>query len=219
MNYAELIIFAVAILVHCGILVWAVVDLWSLRAPTFPDVGDAEEAGGRLWSLPLVFIFLQALTLFCIVGSAIGMCFWLSLFYDVVRRGGAWDNDRKLAAFTYLFFSAGWGFPVIAIPILFVYLDFTFFSLSSLFDIPLFVLTFVGPVLLFRAIRWLCSRYPILSINVLLVPEEIRGARPPSGAVWAFSLFILTLLVCTLWYCFRFDPTGTVNPGWTGIFG
>jgi hypothetical protein len=47
-NYTEQVIFVVTILVHCGILVWAVVDLWSLGAPMFTS--DSAWTHGYFWS-------------------------------------------------------------------------------------------------------------------------------------------------------------------------
>jgi hypothetical protein len=35
----------------------------------------------------------------------------------------------------------------------------------------------------------------------------------------SLEFFIFTLTISVFWYCYRFDPTGTVNPQWTGIFG
>lgn len=92
-------------------------------------------------------------------------------------------------------------------------------SAALFLDFLLFVLISIGLVSLGRAIRWLYSRYLMLSIYVLLLPEATRGAKLPSGAVWSFALFIINLIVCALWYCFGYDPIGTVNPSWTGIFG
>jgi hypothetical protein len=34
-----------------------------------------------------------------------------------------------------------------------------------------------------------------------------------------FMFFLVNLAVCAAWYSLKYDPEGTVNPEWTGIFG
>lgn len=38
-------------------------------------------------------------------------------------------------------------------------------------------------------------------------------------AFFSFNFFLLNLGVCVFWYAFRYDPSGTVNPPWTDVFG
>jgi hypothetical protein len=38
-------------------------------------------------------------------------------------------------------------------------------------------------------------------------------------AVGSFFTFILSIIFCTLWYKFRYDPHGTIKPSWTDILG
>jgi hypothetical protein len=59
----------------------------------------------------------------------------------------------------------------------------------------------------------------------LLLGREVEWNGPfirsnDNIETYAFlELFIVTLTTSVPWYCYRFDPTGTVNPPWTGIFG
>jgi hypothetical protein len=39
------------------------------------------------------------------------------------------------------------------------------------------------------------------------------------GAWFSLVLFLMTLVVCVLWYAFIYDSTGTINPSWTDVFG
>jgi hypothetical protein len=39
------------------------------------------------------------------------------------------------------------------------------------------------------------------------------------GAWFSLVLFLMTLVVCVLWYGFIYDSTGTINPSWTDVFG
>ncbi|CAG8983013.1 hypothetical protein HYALB_00003592 [Hymenoscyphus albidus] len=38
-------------------------------------------------------------------------------------------------------------------------------------------------------------------------------------AVSSLLLFSLNILYCTCWYIYEYNPHGTVNPGWVGVFG
>lgn len=80
------------------------------------------------------------------------------------------------------------------------------------------------------------NRWPSFASYLLLTLEErkkdIGGTVPmpleSEQKEWTFSetvgciaflFFVTNLLFCILWYIFKYDPTGTVNPGWTEVFG
>ena len=84
-------------------------------------------------------------------------------------------------------------------------------------QIYLCILTLIGPLLLEPAIRLLFAVCPALSVHILLLPETTRW--PVLAATRAFVFFIVNLIVCFSWYCYRYDFTGTVNPSWNGVFG
>jgi hypothetical protein len=45
------------------------------------------------------------------------------------------------------------------------------------------------------------------------------GYLVDDGAWSSLVFFLMTLVVCVLWYAFIYDSTGTINPSWTDVFG
>jgi hypothetical protein len=187
-NTAERTTFVVTVLVHCGILVWAVIDLWSLR-PSKNLIG--------LWASPLFEAFNQFSVLFSTAGFAVGACGMLYLFCAVLQRGGLWRGKRIVEAFGWFFLFAVLANIAVWMPFI-CFTDDDLFSSSPWLNIPLFALTFPGPVLLGYAIRRLCLKYPMLSTNVLLLPEGIRPAWSLFKSAMIFTFFIVSLTVCSL---------------------
>jgi hypothetical protein len=216
-NYFELLMLTLALLIHTGVLAWVVVDLWALRAPTsYSDWKDPAQVtgiqtlfavGGRVILLPMIACSARMIQFFL----------YINIVFEPVRRGGRWDQDRTTIAFCFPIYSliaaeAG----IVSSWMLFVLLP---FSPVILLDMLLFGLAFAGPWLLNRAISWLCSIFPALSVNLLMIPETARDTWPSSRAAWTLVFIVLNLTICALWYLFRYSPAGTVNPSWTGIFG
>jgi hypothetical protein len=49
---------------------------------------------------------------------------------------------------------------------------------------------------------------------------ENQEVEPIEDGAWAaLCLFITNVVVCALWYAFIYDPTETINPPWTDVFG
>jgi len=74
------------------------------------------------------------------------------------------------------------------------------------------------------------ERWPRFSRSVFITWEsaaEVRereregGARDsrPGLTFRCFLLFLYSTLLCAIWYAYRYNPEGTVNRGWTGVFG
>ncbi|KAH9209801.1 hypothetical protein DL95DRAFT_476286 [Leptodontidium sp. 2 PMI_412] len=51
--------------------------------------------------------------------------------------------------------------------------------------------------------------------------REERGVREgvPDLTFQCFAMFLYSTILCVVWYWYRYDPEGTVNRGWTGVFG
>lgn len=198
MNGLERIVFVFAVLMHLWTVSWAVVDLWTLRVAP--------------WALRILPNYGASITLWLVlfsIGAYAGMALGgLLFFFRAILNGMS-----RTKAISYLPIS------VIGVGalILIVYVKANEISLSPFLDVFLLSITITAPLLLEQAVRRLCSHYPALSVNLLLVPKPTRV--PPSEATWIFVAFIINLIVCALWYCFRYDPTDTANPNWTGVFG
>jgi len=102
-------------------------------------------------------------------------------------------------------------------------------------------LAFVGVVMvfyyLFFLLEWLCERYPMVAKALLIdrrpwdlakiehVPGEHRkGYETEAGVIYSppwicFCVFLCDFVGCILWYALAYDSIGTVNPGWTYVFG
>jgi hypothetical protein len=92
-------------------------------------------------------------------------------------------------------------------------------------DLPILVVGVgVAPVSVL-SLEWLCGKFPALKRVLLL-----RPATQMSEWMWfkfEFKLadlsnlvfFLLNLTIGVAWYSLKYNPKGTVNPGWTGIFG
>ena len=102
-------------------------------------------------------------------------------------------------------------------------------------------LAFVGVVLFFYylyfGLSWLCERYPLIAKALLidrrpwdlakiehLPPQHRTGYDTETEVLYSppwfcFCIFLTDLAVCVLWYGLAYDSTGTVNPGWTYVFG
>jgi hypothetical protein len=55
---------------------------------------------------------------------------------------------------------------------------------------------------------------------MLAIPRnDVDILEIDEAAVKNFGMFLLNLLSCILGYKFAYDPSGTVNSGWTAVFG
>lgn len=60
----------------------------------------------------------------------------------------------------------------------------------------------------------------ITSEHSLNTPDDIKPEVPvDDGGFFALFFFLASLGICLRWYAVVYDPTGTVNPAWTDIFG
>jgi hypothetical protein len=54
----------------------------------------------------------------------------------------------------------------------------------------------------------------------VLIPERWRYEMTiDRGALLSLTLFLYSLIISLLWYCYVYDEADTVNPGWTNIWG
>jgi hypothetical protein len=150
---------------------------------------------GVVFPLPLLAVGSQLLILVVSVLLAPMTFLALFLFVDVLRLAGAWDYKRVIAALWYVFISSCTAIPTIGLP--FVFLDSGLGFPFSILDALCFLLAFIGPlfispggsVALFEVSEFEC--YPSFGSG------EGDSTRPVR-AIWAFSSFIINLIICTL---------------------
>jgi hypothetical protein len=65
----------------------------------------------------------------------------------------------------------------------------------------------------------MAGRYPDVVWWLMLAVETDTGVvKVDEDAVWLLGLLVINLVYCVLVYRFVYDPSGTVDPGWRGIF-
>jgi hypothetical protein len=71
------------------------------------------------------------------------------------------------------------------------------------------------------AVEFLSMQFILLGKNLLVTYLDAQGGVPriDQGAVLSLIFFLATILACVLWYGCVYDPSGTSNPSWTGVFG
>jgi hypothetical protein len=81
-----------------------------------------------------------------------------------------------------------------------------------------FSLCLLFPALLLDVLlKTICLIFPAVGDSLMLI--SLNDGRADSAGLCYFIGFSYTMALCTLWYAFKYDPTGTVNPDWTGVFG
>jgi hypothetical protein len=85
-------------------------------------------------------------------------------------------------------------------------------------DSTLFFLSLASFPMLAWGIKKLSSLSPSLGETLLCVAD---GDSPSvdGDAANALTFFITNLTVSVMWYWLRYNPEGTINPSWTGVFG
>jgi hypothetical protein len=67
--------------------------------------------------------------------------------------------------------------------------------------------------------KLMAGRYPDVVRWLMLAVETDTGlVKVDEDAVWLLGLLVINLVYCVLGYRFVYDPSGTVDPGWRGIF-
>jgi hypothetical protein len=91
-----------------------------------------------------------------------------------------------------------------------------------------YLLAFGLPLLLVdRLVDWTGKSIPRWARSMFItLPNPEEGRKRRSGmdsnldvTYWCFMMFFYSTVLCVVWYVYRYNPEGTVNRGWTGVFG
>ena len=216
--YPERLVFVFAVLLHVLLFLWAIVNLWGMRAYVYADLDIIDR--GRFPELVPLNSAVQALAFFLVVPSI--TCVILYASTKSLMRGWV---DRPL--YILIPKSLMWLF---LIAVLLGYICFCFWVGSKVthastfyIDIPILFTVVGGAPLVGFLVNLLSSSYPRLGSQLLvrLPSGDLASGNTKSdqGAVWSLVLFLINLTLSVLWYAFRFDSEGTVNLSWTGVFG
>ncbi len=98
-----------------------------------------------------------------------------------------------------------------------------FMTLSRMFvvDFGYFIGLFIVPFTFYFIVEHICSRYPSVAEHFAGRKRNTDSVDPLARGedVLFFVSFLYTVVLFICWYAFRYNPAGTVNPGWTGVFG
>lgn len=72
----------------------------------------------------------------------------------------------------------------------------------------------------FWCVSKISRRWPGVG-RVLLLDDRGEGmeGKIELAAWFAICFFLVNLAACVLWYAFLYEQDGTVQPGWTDVFG
>jgi hypothetical protein len=208
-------VFVFTILMHVGIVLWAVVDLLALRAPAF-QIEEKPHVAGLTGLSPLSYVLTQIGTFLILTFLSVSALMTLFGFFCFIQDEREWEAEKIKDLILCLTLSVP--FSLLTFFMVMGLINGESFVPLSFLDILLFLLSFTAPLLLFVMIHSLYYCYPHLSFYILVVPESSWGREPPTRAIWTLVFFLVNLSVCALWYCLRYDPTGTINPSWIGVF-
>ncbi|KAH8592558.1 hypothetical protein B0O99DRAFT_743471 [Bisporella sp. PMI_857] len=216
--------FLVGLTFHLSLLIWAIFDAWGLRISAYPLPGHKS-----LFPVePLVPFFMATVSLLAVT-PAITLT-WI--IYTTVSRwpsprfGAPGRNCYRIALdiIGSIIVVVSWILLLAFIVTSLIGVPYTrWMSITKttiLIDIPLLLfLVSIFPATM-TGIQLLCRRYQSLASRLLIKPSgDGTHAFVHFEALLNLMFFLTTLSICPTWYALRFDPEGTVNPSWAGIFG
>ncbi|KAL2061411.1 hypothetical protein VTL71DRAFT_7684 [Oculimacula yallundae] len=79
----------------------------------------------------------------------------------------------------------------------------------------------VSMLVVLQIIQYFGRRFRSLGHNLLITYEDglESGAKVDVVACFSLVFFLVTVVPSLLWYGFIYEPAGTSNPSWTGVFG
>lgn len=208
--------FRIAWILHCFFLSWVAIQLFmELRDET------VTRSEGFEW---FIIIFCYPVNILSIIAIALpNLATLLSRVFPALRR--------KITRFDF-----DWHLTDLVIPILgscssafFITLPESDVRFMNVFLLVLSSLNFIPAYNDY--VKLVCRIFPGIGRAFFLmedVAEEVHegtdGQQQDPGefkgtAHYYFLFFVVNLVVCVLWYALKYDPSGTINPAWTDVFG
>lgn len=208
LNALDRILFLLASITHALLLLCIAGDLW-------PNVDNelSEYSERRRGPLRRMIVHGGAATT---KSSLVVLIFTVPLFaYFAVSeyRKGSIGKAVYLTLYSLLLAMASGCYIIITVG----------FNKWLMIDIVCVLGSIILAFALYTILGVLCSEYRTVAENLMLTSIDEDQSHPPNetdrdGRLVLVS-FLYTVVFCMLWYAFRYDPTGTVNPKWTGVFG
>lgn len=199
------------------VLLWVVIDIWSAFSPfSLPEFRRLGAYSKFMWRFDQLFI-LEGFP-----AAVLGISIYLMLCSLSVEYGGLSRHwYRRVLVRISAFAVLGFIFGVSA---------YTGNTRTFVIDL-LFIVSLIGPSwVMHRYMHWFGERWPRLAKNIFLTFPEggemgdrdfggPRGIPPDDITFLCFVMFLYTTVLSVIWYAFIYNPEGTGNRGWTGIFG
>jgi len=235
MSVSDWILFILAFITHLIVLEWALATIWHpvVQALDMPDILNA-----------LISITLGIIVTVLIIS----VCTWICMHFTCYNTKGSFLNRFIIWWFkAFMIFSVivpkgntlkyKYHHPEIAPPKWVMNWNYK----AGLVITPSFYLL-VTYYISYCIIDWVGRRWPAVTKALLIEnpgwkqvkepaepvtsgpllkePDDKRPDGPVDGVAFFFLFFFLTNLgICLGWYAVIYNPTGTVNPGWTDVFG
>jgi hypothetical protein len=209
---------------HILVLAWVVVDIHGTFSPPLFD-GFPGEDGQRL-PLPIETFTILWYMAWALASFPCLLCLVLCIIWPrpIVPVGDPeGDGIMSELAFRFqltvglacaVFLGAASGFGLWAV---------TVWGLFLVLGLP--------GLIIYLYLENFAEQFPMISRSVFITWEsstkkrerkrEKRGASDgyPDLTFACFAMFLYSTILCLVWYCHRYNPDGTMNRGWTGVFG
>ena len=195
----------IGIFLHCSTLIWAVMDIWTLRIPSskvrvgLPD--SLMLAVAFIWLTISIFSLLMGLAMLALILKALE-------WFSAARNGSSIPQFFPLLDALLVIAVMATGIGVIV---------WVLFDQHLLIDVLLFLVTFGAIPAFIYGVEIVCKWSP--KVGATLLVSEGENGDTDRYAIYCLAFFLVNITVCVLWYSLRYDSDGTVNPDWTGIFG
>jgi uncharacterized membrane protein len=201
----------IGIFLHCSILLWAVMDICTVQVRSWKMKQILPDS--PMLSVAIIWLanagMLLTSTFFLSMGWAV-----FELISKALDRFSAARDRSSIIQFIRLLsgllviigMAAGIGMIV-----------WVLFDWRSLIDMLLFLVTFGAIPAFIYVVEIICKWSPKVGATLLVSEGENGGTD--RDAVYCLAFFLVNITVSVLWYSLRYDSDGTVDPGWTGIFG
>jgi len=98
--------------------------------------------------------------------------------------------------------------------------------LSSLYSWIFIIILSLPCLAIWIFLGMYAEAWPRFSRSVFIT-WKVKKKKEANGTDWNprlatplnFAMFLYTTMLTVIWYCYRYNPEGTVNRGWTGVFG
>ena len=216
-------VFNIGIVLHIALLLWAIINIWSLRGIHYHDVYFQQEWPEQhrelLWPASLMPPAAALGALFVVFSSITT----LALFYGlwITAYDSLWISDDTWSVKAYVILTRI--FMSFFTSCLFVIEALDIAPTGYLVGLPILVVLIGAVPLAMLVVLWLCRKLPELRKKLLLGPASNVKNGPwfnlEISNLGNLMFFLANLAVCVAWYSLKYEPEGTVNPRWTGIFG